>query len=185
MRIRLAILFLLLATSTDRVVAASKTVAPGQAVGMSEDIVLSGDDVLEIKGTAERPCRLDANNQQIRTKGDWTGRIVIRHCEFRSLGTAKLPCIDVVAKGDGDQIVIENSMFHACGAVHLANLGSSGTIFRNNLFRETSLVPVTNLPFNDSSRRSSRRPVRRRPGSFSRGTTFAARSCSSRIRRTG
>ena len=150
MRTHALALILLLAPSIDRAVAASKTVGPGQAVGMSEDIVLSGDDVLEVNGTAERPCRLDANNQQIKTKGDWTGRIVIRHCEFRSLGTAKVPCIDVVAKGDGDAIVIENSMFHSCGAVHIANQGKSGTVFRNNLFRETSMVPVTNLPFNDS-----------------------------------
>ena len=51
--------------------AASKSLKPGQILGVSEDIVLSGDDVLEVHGTAERPCRLDANGQQIRTHGDW------------------------------------------------------------------------------------------------------------------
>jgi hypothetical protein len=150
MRIRLAILILLLSPPINQAVAASKTIGPGQAVGVSENIVLSGEDVLEINGTAERPCRLDANNQQIKTTGDWTGRIIIRHCEFRCMGTAKVPCIDVTAKGDGDAIVIENSMFHSCGAVHIANQGNSATVFRNNLFRETSMVPVTNLPFADS-----------------------------------
>ena len=57
--------------------AASRIIHAGQVVGVSEDIVLSGDDVLEVQGTAEKPCRLDANGQQIRTRADWQGRIKI------------------------------------------------------------------------------------------------------------
>src|SRR4051812_20212468 len=90
--------------TTSPAVAASKTIGPGQAYGMGEDIVLSGDDTLLVNGTSDRPARIDANNQQIKTKGDWTGKIVIRHCEFRCLGTAKVPAIDLTALGDGDQI---------------------------------------------------------------------------------
>jgi hypothetical protein len=129
-----------------RASAASRTLQPGQVLGVSEDIVLSGDDELVVNGTAEKHCRLDGNSQQIRTKGDWTGRILIRYCEFRGLGSATLPALDVTASGDGDRIVIENSEFHSCGAVYLANRDNSATIFRNNLLRETALVPVTNLP---------------------------------------
>src|SRR5262249_47921965 len=70
--------------------AASRTLKPGQVLGISEDVVLAGDDVLEVNGTREKPCRIDANGQQIRTKGDWRGRIRVRHCEFRGLGSAKI-----------------------------------------------------------------------------------------------
>src|SRR5947208_17145721 len=90
------------------VLADSRILKAGQIVGVSEDIVLSGDDVLEVQGTAEKPCRLDANNQQIRTLPDWKGRIKIQYCEFRSLGNAKKPALDITAAGDGDQIVIEH-----------------------------------------------------------------------------
>src|SRR5438876_1163296 len=116
--------------------AASRTLKAGEVLGVSEDLVLSGDDVLEINGTAEKPCRLDGNCQQVRTVGDWKGRIVARHCEFRGLGSAKTPALDVTAAGDGDQIVIEDSEFHACGAVRLTNNGTSATVFRNNLIRD-------------------------------------------------
>src|SRR5262245_14644009 len=96
--------------------AASRTLAAGQVLGISEDLVLSGDDVLEVNGTAEKPCRIDGNTQQIRTAADWRGHIKVSYCQFRGLGTAKTPALDVTARGKGDRIVIENSEFHACGA---------------------------------------------------------------------
>jgi hypothetical protein len=126
--------------------AASRTLQPGQVLGISESIVLSGDDVLEVKGTAEKPCRIDANGQQIRTAANWKGRIKVSHCEFRGLGGSKLAALDLTASGKGDRIVIESSQFHACGAIHLRNEDESGTVFRNNTIRATSMVPVTNLP---------------------------------------
>jgi len=124
---------------------ASRTLGPGQVLAVSEDFILSGSDMLMVNGTADNPCRIDANAQQIRTAPDWSGRIQVKHCEFRSLGTAKKPGFDLVAAGKGNQIVIENSEFIACGAVHLTNRGESGTIFRNNILRASSMVPVTNV----------------------------------------
>jgi hypothetical protein len=126
--------------------AASRTLQPGQVLGISEDLVLSGDDVLDVRGTAEKPCRIDANCQQIRTAPDWTGRVRVSHCEFRGLGSAKKPALDLTATADGDRIVIERSSFHACGAIHLTNDGTSATVFRHNTIHATSMVPVTNLP---------------------------------------
>jgi len=91
--------------------AGSRTLKPGEIVGISEDLVLSGDDVLEVGGTAEKHCRLDGNCQQIRTAADWRGHIKISYCEFRGLGSAKTPALDLTANGEGDKIVIENSEF--------------------------------------------------------------------------
>jgi hypothetical protein len=126
--------------------AGSRTLKPGEIVGISEDLVLTGDDVLEVGGTAEKHCRLDGNCQQIKTTADWRGHIKISYCECRGLGSAKTPALDLTANGEGDKIVIENSEFHACGAVHLTNNDSSATVFRNNTIHTNSMVPVTNLP---------------------------------------
>jgi hypothetical protein len=126
--------------------AASRTLQAGQVLGVGEDLMLSGKDVLEVRGTPEKPCRIDGNGQQIRTQGDWTGSIKVAYCEFRGLGSARKPALDLTATGTGDQIVIEHSTFHACGAIHLANQGNSATVFRHNTLRASSSVPVTNLP---------------------------------------
>src|SRR4051812_35132678 len=84
--------------------AASRIISAGQTVGIGEEIVLAGDDVLEVNGTADKPCRLDANTQQIRSAPGWRGHVKIRHCELRSFGSAKKSAIDLVADGDGDRI---------------------------------------------------------------------------------
>jgi hypothetical protein len=126
--------------------AASRTLKAGDVMGISENFILSGDDFLDVRGTAEKPCRIDANCQQIKTSADWRGWIKVSHCEFRSLGSAKLPALDLASYGVGDRIVIENSEFHACGAIHLANHDNSATIFRRNILHANSMVPVTNLP---------------------------------------
>lgn len=146
-RLLLPLLFLaLLGTAPTPIFAASRTLKPGDVVGIGEDLVLSGDDVLLINGTREKPCRLDADGRQIRTKENWRGTIEVHYCEFRGLGSAKIPALDLTATGDGDRIIIENSHFHACGAIHLVNDGGSGTVFRGNTVHPTSMVPVTNLP---------------------------------------
>lgn len=126
--------------------AASRILKAGQVIGMSEDLVLSGDDVLEVHGAKDKPCRIDANTQQIRSAPDWRGHVKVAYCEFRSLGSAKKSALEITANSDGDRIIIEHSHFHACGAVHLGNEGESGTIFRHNTLHANSMVPVTNLP---------------------------------------
>src|SRR5262249_8701321 len=74
-----------------------------------------------------------------------TGRINISHCDFRGLGGNGKPALDITATGEGNQVVIDHGDFHACGAIYIANAGKSATVFRNNLVRESSLVPVTNV----------------------------------------
>src|SRR6516225_4550210 len=99
--------------------AASRTLKAGENLPVSEDFVLSGDDVLEIHGTPEKRCRIDGNGHTIKTSGKWTGRIKITHCDFRGLGSASKPVLDVTSHGEGDKIVIEHCEFHACGAIHV------------------------------------------------------------------
>src|SRR6516165_7816444 len=136
---------LLLAVPAD-VAAASRTLKAGENLPVSEDFVLSGEDVLEIHGTPEKRCRIDGNGHTIKTSGKWAGRIKITHCDFRGLGSASKPVLDITSNGDGDKIIIENCDFHACGAVHIVNAEQSATVFRNNTIHNNSMVPVTNLP---------------------------------------
>src|SRR5262249_9088285 len=110
--------------------AASRTLKAGDVLPISEDFILAGGDVLEINGTPEKRCRIDATGQTIRTAADWSGRIKISHCDFRGLGSATHPALDLAARGEGAQIVIEYGDFHGSGAIHIANLGQSATIFR-------------------------------------------------------
>src|SRR5262245_57560140 len=85
------------------------TVEAGQTLTLKEDLVLSGDDVLEIKGTAEKRCKLVGNGHRIRSKGQWTGSVRIRHCDVSKLGApakltddksriaAEFPALDLTA----------------------------------------------------------------------------------------
>src|SRR5262245_48451717 len=67
---------------------ADQVVEAGQTLALKEDLVLSGDESLDIKGTAERRCTLLGNGHRIRTKAPWTGSVRIRHCDVRKLGAA-------------------------------------------------------------------------------------------------
>jgi hypothetical protein len=141
-----AVIWFLILAFPEHGLAESRTLKAGQVLGVADDIVLSGADILDVQGTADKPCRLDSNGQQIRTQPDWKGWIKIKHCEFRGLGSAKKPALDLTAAADGDRIVIEHSDFHACGAVHVTNDGASATVFRHNTLHATAMTPVTNLP---------------------------------------
>src|SRR5579872_1751189 len=66
--------------------AASIVVEAGQTHTLNEDLVLSGPDTLEIKGTADRPCTLVGNRHRVRSGTNWTGSLTITHCTIKDLG---------------------------------------------------------------------------------------------------
>jgi parallel beta-helix repeat protein len=113
----------------------------GTTAVLSADVVLGVTDVFEMLGTAEAPCTLIGNGYAIRTTEGWTGRIVIRHCTAHGLGTASAPALEVHATGRAD-VVVENTVFDASGAVVLRTSGDSSVTFRRNTILETSVVPT-------------------------------------------
>lgn len=131
--------------------AAARTVEAGQTLALKEDLVLTGADVLEIRGTSDRRCTLLGNGHRIRSEGLWTGTLRIRYCDIRHLGApaklsddgsriaAEFPALDLTAAGKGT-IVIEHCDFDGCAAVHVLNDGESTTAFRANTFRENTLA---------------------------------------------
>lgn len=126
--------------------AASRILKAGQNLAIGEEFTLSGEDVLEVIGTPEQRCRIDANGQTIKTSNDWTGTIKIVHSDIRGLGKPNRLAFDVKTRDSGDRIVIEHCDFHACGAIHVSNEGQSATVFCHNKILDNSMVPVTNLP---------------------------------------
>jgi hypothetical protein len=127
------------------------TIPPGETLELKEDFVLTGDDVLEINGTAEKRCTLVGNDFCIRSEGNWTGSIKLRHCDVKGLGAAvkftedksriqsEFPALRLVVGGKGS-LVVEDCVFDASGAVHLQNDGESTTVFRNNTILENTLA---------------------------------------------
>jgi hypothetical protein len=134
--------------------AGTKAIGAGETLQLQEDLVLAGDDVLEIKGTADRPCTLIGNQHRIRSDAKWTGSLKIAHCTIQKLGEpAKragngqitgpgAAAFDLKATGKGG-IVIEHCTFDACAAIHLQNDDVSTASFRNNTVLESSVVAIT------------------------------------------
>ena len=120
-------------------------ISPGETLTLTQDLVLTGDDVLQFVGTADQPCTIVGGGHQVRTSDTWRGRLTLTHCRIRQLGTAALkpefPAIAVQAKGDA-VVTIEHCVFDECAGVSVTNLDKSTTIFRQNTVLANSLVPV-------------------------------------------
>src|SRR5207302_1049211 len=99
--------------------AATHVVAAGQTLTLKADLVLAGDDVLEVRGTAAKRCTILGNDHRIRTAPGWKGHVRVTHCDLRGLGTAKLPSVDLSAAGAGEKIIFEHCVWDDCGPVHL------------------------------------------------------------------
>jgi hypothetical protein len=130
---------------------ADHTVEAGETLALKEDLVLTGEECLDIKGTAERRCTLLGNGHRIRSRGAWTGSVRIRHCDLRQLGEpakltedgnrigAEFPALDLTISGKG-ALVVEHCVFDESSAVHVQNDGESTTTFRANTVRENTLA---------------------------------------------
>src|SRR4051794_3207735 len=60
--------------------------AAGQSLSLKADLVLTGDDVLEVRGTADKRCTVDGNGHRVRTAPGWRGHVRVAHCDLRGLG---------------------------------------------------------------------------------------------------
>lgn len=146
--------------------AAVRQVKPGETLTLTEDLVLTGDDVLEVTGTPQNPCTIVGNGHTIRTRGEWTGRLKIVHCTLRQAGKTQkvikvpnpkggwpgfkiedpdVPACEVVASGSAE-ITIEHCTFDACSFLLFTTNGNSTIAFRGNTVLENALFPVSEQP---------------------------------------
>jgi len=130
----------------------SIVVEAGETHTLAEDLVLSGQDTLEIRGTAEKRCTLKANRHRIRTSGEWAGRIRISYCDLVELGdqpvfaadkriSSNAHALELHAAKDAE-IAIDHSTFRASSSISLRVDGSSTVRFCDNLSGEDSVVWV-------------------------------------------
>src|SRR5262249_29147631 len=142
-----------LALLAQHVSAASLIIEPGQTHTLKDDLVLTGNDVLEIKGAPEQRCTLIGNNHRIRTGDKWTGFVKIGHCTLQKLGDrakntadgqrvgTEFHAFDLKVLGKGS-VIIENCTFDESSSVQIQNDENSTTTFRNNTVLENSLVAI-------------------------------------------
>jgi hypothetical protein len=134
--------------------AASIIIAAGQTHTLHEDLVLKGNDVLEIQGTAARPCLLVGNRHCIRSGPSWVGALKITYCTIRDLGGLPqrgadglvkgpgLAALDVKVTGQG-AVAVEHCTLDACAAIRLQTDGASTAAFRHNTVLENSVVAIS------------------------------------------
>ncbi len=148
----------------------SVALAAGETLTLSEDLVLTGQDSVDINGTPERRCVVVGNRHRIRTTGEWTGHVRVTACDFRGVGdrvaftaegrAGEIPhAIDLSASREGE-VSIDRSTFTASSSVRLRLEGNSTAKFVNNTSAEDSVVSVDkarekSFPFFEASGNSA------------------------------
>jgi hypothetical protein len=140
-------------------------VKPGQTVSLEGDVILTGEAVFDIQGTAEQPCVIVGNGYQVKTKGQWTGRLKAAYCTFKQLGRPQAvikienpgnwsgfkiedpdaPAFEMTATGNGD-ITFEHCRFDDSSFLTFATEGNSTLTFRGNTILENGRFPVSEQP---------------------------------------
>src|SRR5262245_23714239 len=133
--------------------AATHIIEAGQTHTLKEDLVLKGDDALEIRGAADKRCTLIGNQHQIRSADKWTGAIKITHCTIQKLGAAaktsteahrlgaEFHAFDLKVAGKGS-VTIEQCTLDESSSIQIQNDENSVTTFRNNTFLDNSTVAI-------------------------------------------
>src|SRR5262249_13168194 len=121
---------------------------------LPKDLVLDGDDVLEIRGSREKPCVLVGNRHHIRSGPKWTGSLRITHCTIRALGSLPRRAASGLVSRPGaaafgarvagkGSITVEHCTFDACSGIRLHTDGASTASFRYNTVLDSSVVAVS------------------------------------------
>jgi MYXO-CTERM domain-containing protein len=134
-------LLLLLATARTAG-ATSVTIAAGQTYTLSADLVLSGADALDAKGTVQSPCVVAGNGHAI-VANNLTGHVKIENCVLQRLGGTQetTPALGLTAQGTAD-ITITGSTFDACGSIRLHLQDTATATFDNNLLKDTGIAYI-------------------------------------------
>lgn len=133
--------------------AATHVIEAGRTHTLKEDLVLKGDDVLEVRGTAEKRCTLIGNNHQVRSADKWTGSLKITHCTIQKLGApakvsadgqrigAEFHAFDLKLSGKGS-VTIEQCKLDESSSIQIQNDENSVSTFRNNTILDNSIVAI-------------------------------------------
>jgi hypothetical protein len=113
----------------------------GKTLTLAEDLVLSDGDALEVRGTPEQPCAIVGNGHRIRSQEKWSGRVKIRSCELRGLGTETLHALELKAAGKAE-IALDRCTFDGSGSLWIRSDDAAEVRILNCVSLENSLVAV-------------------------------------------
>lgn len=121
--------------------AGDTVVEAGKGLTLTEDLVLSGGDSLDVRGTKDARCTVTGNGHSIRTTDRWTGSLRITACDVHGLGGAKAPAIDTRAAG-ASETVLDGCVFDGCGPLSVRTDDSSTARILDCTILENSTVAV-------------------------------------------
>jgi hypothetical protein len=110
--------------------------APAPSLSLDADIVLTGDDSLEL---GDEPCVIEGNGHAIRSVEPWHGNLWLHDCRLIGLGSEAVPSLDLTM-AEGAWSKIERCDFDASGRVRLDNGFDSTSVFSGNTLRENALL---------------------------------------------
>ncbi|HEV3026963.1 MAG TPA: hypothetical protein VG457_05280, partial [Planctomycetota bacterium] len=116
-------------------------VEAGQTLALTEDLLLSGGDSLDVRGTPEARCRLSGNGHSIRTADRWTGRIRITSCDIHGLGAPQHPAIETRAAGHSE-LLLEACLFEESSSISIRTDEASTARIATCTLLENSTVVV-------------------------------------------
>jgi hypothetical protein len=118
-----------------------------QVLNLTQDLVLSGSQSLQMVGSNAPGgrVRLNGNGFRIRTSGTWSGHLTLRYADVVGLGQLNdgLLAIDLTTTAP---LTLENCNFDGCGKLALTLNGTNTASISSNEFRCNTLVPLSQYP---------------------------------------
>ena len=118
-----------------------------QTLTLTQDLVLSGSQSLQMVGTNTPGgrVRLNGNGFRIRTSGAWTGHVTLRYADVVGLGKLNdgLLGMDLTTTAP---LTLESCNFDACAKMAFTLNGAATASISSNEFRCNTLVPLSQYP---------------------------------------
>ncbi|MBV8882247.1 MAG: hypothetical protein JO332_19985, partial [Planctomycetaceae bacterium] len=113
----------------------------GQTLALTQDLVLSGSDSLDVRGTGNARCTIAGNGHSIRTTEQWTGRVRVSFCDLRGLGNVRAHALDTRGAG-GSDVALDGCLFDQSSSLSLRTDGDSSARLTNCTILDNSTVAV-------------------------------------------
>ncbi len=116
-------------------------VEAGETLTLTSDLVLSGADTLEVRGTPDRRCVIAGNGHRIRSAKEWTGRVKIASCDIRGLGASTAHALELKASGRAE-ILLDRCRFEESSSVWVQTDDAAQATITRCVSLENSVVRV-------------------------------------------
>ncbi len=132
-----------------------------QVLNLTQDLVLSGSQSLQIVGSPAPSgrVRINGNGFRIRSSGNWAGQFTLRYADVVGLGRFNdgLTAVDVTTTAS---LALENCNIDGCGPLSFSFEGTATASISSNEFRCNMLAPLGQYPDETYGAQSSYAAVR-------------------------